>query len=493
MASYKLKHVPFYGREVPIVMQNENGPCPLLSIMNVLLLRNRVTLSERVEVDEDVLLSTFVNFLYDANKVDSDAPHSADLRKNLEDATSTLHKLTTGIDVNPRFNSIRGFEFTTEINHFDLSNISLVHGWLVDPHETKVAQTLGDLTYNQVSEKLLTSSGGPSTSQGRPVHDEPNLIDLRDPGDVQQGPQEVWCEFKVGESGIEVNLKTEEPKKEIPVDKFDNELNRRAVSQWINHHSTQLTPYGLAELRKNLNDQELAVFFRNNHFSTIFKKDGSLYILVTDQGYLNEPAVVWESLRSLSNDNRFYTGEFELYDESRHRRKATTTDEQHDLDLATALAISMEDQKPHRVASPPAPSSPVRRGRPIPIRGPRPVPIPIAKRMAIDEDRMRYHMRPYEARRRDETPSIASLEKLPDREKPAVPEDPYFPLQATEQDLYEYKIERAEEEFKWRLQTGRSTNFEWPHPPRYPAEQIANARKRRSGILAKVKHFLGWH
>ena len=28
--------------------------------------------------------------------------------------------------------------------------------------------------------------------------------------------------------------------------------------------------------------------FRNNHFSTIFKKNGELFILVTDQGYLNQ-------------------------------------------------------------------------------------------------------------------------------------------------------------------------------------------------------------
>lgn len=494
MASYKLKHVRFYGREVPIIMQNENGPCPLLSIMNVLLLRNRITLSERVEIDEDVLLSTFANFLYDANKVDSDAPHSADLRKNLEDATSTLHKLATGIDVNPRFNSIRGFEFTTEINHFDLSNISLVHGWLVDPHETRVAGIIGDLTYNQVLPKLIPSGAGPSTSQGQPIDDEPNLIDLEDPKDVQQDSQEVWCDFKITESGIEVNLETQEPKKELPVDKFGNEANRRAVKHWLDSHSTQLTPYGLSELRKNLNDQELAVFFRNNHFSTIFKKDRSLYILVTDQGYLSESSVVWESLRSLSNDNRFYTGEFELFEESRHRRKATTTnDEQHDLDLATALAFSMEDQKPHRIPSPPRPSSPVRRGRPIPVPGPRPVPIPGGRLMSIDEDRMRYHMRPYGARRRVDIPSIESLEQLPDREKPAVPEDPYFPLQATAQDLYEYQLERANEEFRWRAQTGRSTNFPFPGPPQYPAERIANARKNRGGIFAKMKNFLGFN
>ena len=30
------------------------------------------------------------------------------------------------------------------------------------------------------------------------------------------------------------------------------------------------------------------MLFRNNHFSTLFKFDDALYLLVTDQGYLHE-------------------------------------------------------------------------------------------------------------------------------------------------------------------------------------------------------------
>ena len=30
------------------------------------------------------------------------------------------------------------------------------------------------------------------------------------------------------------------------------------------------------------------VFFRNNHFSTLFRFEGALYSLVTDLGYLHE-------------------------------------------------------------------------------------------------------------------------------------------------------------------------------------------------------------
>jgi hypothetical protein len=39
-----VKRINFFGRSVKIVMQNENGPCPLLAIANVLSLRNELKL-----------------------------------------------------------------------------------------------------------------------------------------------------------------------------------------------------------------------------------------------------------------------------------------------------------------------------------------------------------------------------------------------------------------------------------------------------------------
>lgn len=39
-----VKRISFFGRSVKIVMQNENGPCPLLAIANVLSLRNELKL-----------------------------------------------------------------------------------------------------------------------------------------------------------------------------------------------------------------------------------------------------------------------------------------------------------------------------------------------------------------------------------------------------------------------------------------------------------------
>jgi len=45
-------YVYFYwlGRSVPIVTQNINGPCPLIAIVNVLFLKEKITLDPSVEI-----------------------------------------------------------------------------------------------------------------------------------------------------------------------------------------------------------------------------------------------------------------------------------------------------------------------------------------------------------------------------------------------------------------------------------------------------------
>lgn len=73
--SYKIKRSKFFGREVPIVLQNENGPCPLLGIANVLLLRNILQLpSAAPDVSQDRLLALIAEHLLDSAQVGGPIP-----------------------------------------------------------------------------------------------------------------------------------------------------------------------------------------------------------------------------------------------------------------------------------------------------------------------------------------------------------------------------------------------------------------------------------
>lgn len=66
-----------------------------------------------------------------------------------------------GVDVNVKFHAIRGFEFTDEVAVFDLLDMSLVHGWLVDPQVRQHSLQFGSLAHCL----LICSSVAPADEQ----------------------------------------------------------------------------------------------------------------------------------------------------------------------------------------------------------------------------------------------------------------------------------------------------------------------------------------
>jgi hypothetical protein len=55
---------------------------------------------------------------------------------------------------------------------------------------------------------------------------------------------------------------------------------------------------------------ELVVFFRNNHFTALTKHNSTLYNLVTDIGYERERNIVWDQMTSVRGDSCFFSSEF---------------------------------------------------------------------------------------------------------------------------------------------------------------------------------------
>jgi ubiquitin carboxyl-terminal hydrolase MINDY-1/2 len=76
------------------------------------------------------------------------------------------------------------------------------------------------------------------------------------------------------------------------------------MRDFLEANSSQLTFRGLTALVEGLQDGQLAVLFRNNHFNVLLRYKHGLYILVTDQGYLYEPDVVWEHLCDVGGDTQ---------------------------------------------------------------------------------------------------------------------------------------------------------------------------------------------
>lgn len=255
---YHIKWIKWKGINTPIITQNENGPCPLLAIVNVLLLQRRITLPPQQEFVTSGQLMEYIGdcILEEAPKRLSEGAQ-LNYEQNMHDAIAIMNKLQTGLDVNVKFTGVTDFEFTPECIVFDLLSIGLYHGWLIDPQNTEIASTVGGLSYNQLVEKIIASKQDGAESQ-------------------------LVSEGFISESFLE-------------------------------HTASQLTYHGLCELNTTLQDDQLCVFFRNNHFSTFHKHNDELFLLVTDQGFLTEDRVIWESLTNVEGDCVFVDAEFKSF------------------------------------------------------------------------------------------------------------------------------------------------------------------------------------
>ncbi|MGH0163972.1 UNVERIFIED_CONTAM: hypothetical protein FKN15_046192 [Acipenser sinensis] len=253
---YHIKWIQWKEENTPIITQNENGPCPLLAIMNVLLLAWKVKMPPMMEmITAEQLMEYLGDYILDAKPKEISEIQRLNYEQNMSDAMAVLHKLQTGLDVNVKFTGVRVFEYTPECIVFDLLDIPLYHGWLVDPQINDIVKAVGNCSYNQLVEKIIISK-------------QSNRSEL------------------VGEGYV--------------------------AEQFLNSTATQLTYHGLCELTSTVQEGELCVFFRNNHFSTMTKYKGQLYLLVTDQGFLTEEKVVWESLHNVDGDGNFCDSEFHL-------------------------------------------------------------------------------------------------------------------------------------------------------------------------------------
>jgi len=311
-----------YEQLTPILLQEENGPCPLLALVNTLLLRSDIeartwdledsTRDFNVVIDDSsapadnapiegsssggafkkkrqdtsklrsllkknvgdrVLLADILgclgDLLLDLTNVDSEVINT--LLENLP----LLH---TGLDVNPNLYTGRfPSDFASQI--FSVFDLNFVHAWRWEPCIESPA--------DRVFRELQTFDG---------IHDY--LL-----GSASEGDAEA----------------------------------KHDVRSWLEDNSTQLTAYGLQKLDSEVKEDLVAVFFRNNHFSTLYKaNDHGFYLLITDTVFLKSNKYVWQSLNSASGgDDIFFTGEFlPILDNSDFHVEA---DEEDDMKLLQRL------------------------------------------------------------------------------------------------------------------------------------------------------------
>eukprot|EP01063_Lacrimia_lanifica_P034967 TRINITY_DN6571_c1_g2_i1.p1 TRINITY_DN6571_c1_g2~~TRINITY_DN6571_c1_g2_i1.p1 ORF type:complete len:452 (+),score=196.51 TRINITY_DN6571_c1_g2_i1:79-1356(+) len=259
-AIYPIKWVLYKGYDVGIVTQNENGPCPLIAICNILFLRRHIAVEPgAADVTYDELVEKVRAYVLDMVKRRGEE-EDPNTQYAMNETLNLLPSLVAGMDINVKFGSITDCELGAGVCCFDLFGIKLVHGWLPSPDASYYSAVKG-MSYNTLVEAVINKNDEVQKPEGD-----------RDAGVVAAGA---------------------------------------AAEEFMNESGGQLTYHGLFELTQKMEDDDLCVFFRNNHFSTLTKQHGKLYALLTDVGYQDVRNVVWETLVEIEGDNTLVDGCFQ--------------------------------------------------------------------------------------------------------------------------------------------------------------------------------------
>ncbi|KAJ2159724.1 hypothetical protein GGF46_002803 [Coemansia sp. RSA 552] len=271
---YRLKDVEWRDtetgrvRDVKIVTQNENGPCPLIALANVLTLSGKLQLgpASRRTVTEAELTSMLADRLL-SQDVGTPGASETDVSMIL----SLLPTMNTGLDVDLQFSHIYDFADTPPAQLFRVFGADLVHGWVVDmDQEADIAETLRSDCRSNYEGAVEFIFAADELSHGQVVGDGTPAAKIDEPAPSLSDKQQRNVHAAV------------------------------ALNRWLAANATQLTPAGLRFLGTQLPENHLCVLFRNNHFSTLYKRGvGELFILCTDDVVAGDTRIVWESLRDV--------------------------------------------------------------------------------------------------------------------------------------------------------------------------------------------------
>ncbi|KAL6234902.1 hypothetical protein BDW75DRAFT_156260 [Aspergillus navahoensis] len=332
--TYSIRHISWKDstgtlRDSPILIQNHNGPCPLLALVNALVLRaaghgSQPPIVRALRSREQISLGLLIEALFDelTTRLGPD-----DELPDIEALTRFLTMLHTGMNVNPRLtlepNSVAGtFLETEDIKFYSTFGVPLVHGWLASP-STDACAALGRMGQ---------------------YHEDVQLLPFR--------KQEL--EDRVMQ-GTTLNKEEERDMADI-----------QAIQNFTDfENATQLSAFGLEQLSRMLQPGSFSILFRNDHFSTLYKHPQlqRLFTLVTDAGYSNHAEVVWESLVDVNGSNAgFYAGDFRLVSHSTPQESdpsgprtsshgisqhssTLSAQEQADADYAYALSLQYQEEE----------------------------------------------------------------------------------------------------------------------------------------------------
>ncbi|KAK0634582.1 hypothetical protein B0T17DRAFT_482228 [Bombardia bombarda] len=335
--TYQIKNINWHDvtaaknpRRSPILVQNANGPCPLVALVNALSLttpadRSNASLVETLRSREHVSLGLLLDAVLDELMSERRLQPDVSL-PDVTDLYNFLKGLHTGMNVNPRFipapeviNTMkrtslshlhptqRGdlmpgtFESTKEMALYATFQIPLIHGWLParddDVYDAFARQAV---SYEDAQNMLF-----------REEELEEKLSSAHHQG-LTEEEQQIYQDILTMKSFLSIS-------------------------------ATQLTTWGLETIKKSMRPGSIAILFRNDHFSTLYRHPQTLELLtlVTDAGYANHDEVVWESLVDVNGEHaEFFSGDFRLVGGASHHQGGSPAGQR----TASYAAVASRDQ-----------------------------------------------------------------------------------------------------------------------------------------------------
>lgn len=307
--TYQIKNITWHDvsaaknpRQSPILVQNLNGPCPLVALVNALTLTTpadeNTALVETLRTREQVSLGLVIHAVFD-ELMSSRRQNPNGSLPDVPELHEFLKGLHTGMNVNPRFvptqeivtaykrtslthlhptersdDMIPGtFEDTREMTLYSTFSIPLIHGWL--PSRT-------DAVHDAFKRRAAS------------YEDVQNLL------------------FMEEELEDRLSSPTHQGLSEEEQEIYQDILT---IKSFLHMYPTQLTPWGLKIISQAMKPGSVVILFRNDHFSTLYRHPQTLELLtlVTDAGYASHEEVVWESLVDVNGEHtEFFSGDFRV-------------------------------------------------------------------------------------------------------------------------------------------------------------------------------------
>ncbi|KAG7876672.1 hypothetical protein KL938_004284 [Ogataea parapolymorpha] len=326
-----------------VLMQNQNGPCFVISLVNTLILSSEISSEEwstvgkkgsstsmktgnsippsmlvslkKMLLSREVSLSSLLNelthLMLTLNEIRGD---TVDIGAIL----NVLPQLGTGLNVNLKLDNavVADFEDQTAsiLQLLDLFDLKMVHGFLMTEPWAEYD------TFDKIQDFLIS------------------VIDRHSDVALETMPASEILELEV--------------------DGAERELLRKYVlyRDFLAQNSTQLTEAGLETLKQDselVPNNAFVIFFRNDHFNTLYKLENKLYLLANDEGYGS--GIVWEELKTVKgSDDELLNGFFEVREDESDKPQENVEEAVYEDDpIAGAdeqLAAQLQSQEDERLA-----------------------------------------------------------------------------------------------------------------------------------------------